>query len=117
MLSILKKLFYLALLVALGLGIWVGFAMWTGIYSVYSYPPTVENPNGATLLISRDAGEPMFNSPEAKKPPKKKPQKTTGIGFAAPTKSTRPVEIRTIVKLPYIKWAYEKSLEEPASEQ
>lgn len=107
-----KKLFYLVLLVALGLSIWVGFALWTGIYSVYSYPPTAENPEGTTLLISRDPGEPMFNSPDAKAPAKKKAPKNTGIGFGSPIKSKRPIEIRTIVKLPYIKWAYEKSLEE-----
>ena len=107
-----KKLFYLILLVAFGLGIWVGFALWTGIYSIYSYPPTLENPEGTTLLISRDPGEPMFNSPDAKTPPKKKPQKNTGIGFGTPLKSKRPIDIRTIVTLPYIKWAYEKSLEE-----
>jgi len=112
-----KKLFYLVLLVALGLGIWVGFALWTGIYSVYSYPPSVEHPDGTTLLVSRDPGEPMFNSPDAKKPPKKKPQKTTGIGFAPPIKPVRPLDIRTIATLPYIKWAYEKSLEEAATEQ
>jgi hypothetical protein len=112
-----KKLFYLVLLVALGIGIWVGFALWTGLYSVYSYPPSVEHPDGLTLLISRDAGEPAFNSPDAKKPPKKKPPKTTGIGFSAPIKSGRPVEIRTIAKLPYIKWAYEKSLEDAAAEE
>ena len=112
-----KKLFYLVLLVALGIGIWVGFALWTGLYSVYSYPPSVEHPDGLTLLISRDAGEPAFNSPDAKKPPKKKPEKTSGIGFAAPIKSGRPVEIRTIAKIPYIKWAYEKSLEDPAAEE
>lgn len=117
MVSIFKKIFYLALLVAIGLGIWVGFGLWTGIYSVYSYPPSDERPGGATLLISRDPGEPMFNSPDAKMPPKKKPQKTTGIGFAAPIKSRRPVSIRTIAELPYIKWAYEKSLEEPAAEE
>ena len=112
-----KKLFYLVLLVALGLGIWVGFALWTGIYSVYSYPPSPEHPDGTTLLVSRDPGEPMFNSPDAKKPPKKKPQKTTGIGFAPPIKPVRPLDIRTIATLPYIKWAYEKSLEEAATEQ
>lgn len=112
-----KKLFYLFLLVAIGLGIWVGFALWTGIYSVYSYPPSDDHPGGATLLITRDAGEPMFNSPDAKKPPKKAPPKTTGIGFAAPVRAGRPVAIRTIVELPYIKWAYEKSLEEPVAEQ
>ena len=111
-----KKLFYLVLLVALGLGIWVGFALWTGIYSVYSYPPSVEHPDGTTLLVSRDPGEPMFNSPDAKTPAKKKPQKTTGIGFAPPIKPGRPLNIRTIAKLPYIKWAYEKSLEEAATE-
>jgi hypothetical protein len=112
----LKKLFYLVLLVALGVGIWVGFGLWTGIYSVYSYPPSEQHPDGATLLVSREPGEPMFNSPDAKKPPRKKPQKTTGIGFAPPTKSQKPVELRTVAELPYIEWAYEKSLEEPAAE-
>jgi hypothetical protein len=112
----LKKLFYLVLIVAVGAGIWVGFGLWTGIYSVYSYPPSEEHPEGLTMLVRREPGEPMFNSPDAKKAPKKKPSKSSGIGFAPPVKSARPLEKRTIAEFPYIKWAYEKSLEEPPQE-
>lgn len=113
----LKKLFYLVLIVAIGLGIWVGFGLWTGIYSIYTYPPSENHPDGATLLVSREPGEPMFNSPDAKKPAKKKGPKQSGIGFAAPDMPKKPIGIRTVVELPYIKWAYEKSLEEPEPEQ
>lgn len=107
-----KKLFILLLLVAAGLLIWGGFALWTGIYSVYSYLPGAEGfPNGATLLVTREAGEPMFNSPEAPAPEKKKPTKQGGIQFARPTKMLHPIAERTILELPFVKWAYEKSLE------
>ncbi|MEW6511676.1 MAG: hypothetical protein AB1428_12045 [Bacteroidota bacterium] len=94
---------------------WFTFAIWTGLYSIYTFPPSKENPDGATLIVSRDEGEPMFNSPQYKKPPKKQ-EKTGGIGFGSVDRPKRPLSQRTIVELPYIDWAYQKSLEEPESE-
>jgi len=107
-----KKLFYLVLIVAVGVLIWGAFAIWTGLYSVYSFPPSKQLPEGRTLIVSRDPGEPMFNSPDYK-PPEKKPaeSKSGGIGFAPTPKRKTPLEQRTIVELPYIEWAYKKSLE------
>ena len=107
-----KKLFYFFLICAAGLIIWVAFALWTGIYSVYSFPPGEEYPDGATLLVSRDPGEPMWNSPDVPQP-KKKPQARpgSGIGFSAPEKPRRPLANRIIAELPYIEWTYKKSLE------
>ncbi len=106
-----KKLFVVVLIVAGGVLIWTAFALWTGIYSVYSYPPGREHPEGKTLLVSREPGEPMFNSPDAPAAaPKKKDASSGGIGFAPMPKSKKPIEKRLILELPYIEWAYNESL-------
>jgi hypothetical protein len=105
-----RKTFYFLLFVAFAATIWSAFALWTGIYSVYTLPPSRESPDGATLLVSRDEGEPMFNSPHYT-PPVKKPGARSGLGFASVAKPKRPLEQRTIVRFPYIDWAYKKSLE------
>jgi hypothetical protein len=105
-----RKLFYFILFVAIGAGIWCAFALWTGIYSVYTMPPSQENPDGATLIVSREEGEPMFNSPHYT-PPVQKPTAKSGLSFTAVRKPKKPLELRTIVRLPYIDWAYKKSLE------
>jgi hypothetical protein len=112
-----KKLSFLIGLVALGLVIWFAFALWTGIYSVYSYPPnSSEYAEGATLVVSRDPGEPMWNSPDAPPPGRpNQPRKTRGNGFGPAPKPTRPIANRTILELPYIEWAYKKSLEREES--
>jgi len=108
-----KKLSFFLGLVGLGLIIWLAFALWTGIYSVYSYPPeSAAYAEGATLIVSRDPGEPLWNSPDAPPPaPPRQPQKTRGIGFGTRPKPTRPIADRTILELPFIEWAYKKSLE------
>ena len=114
MTRIFKFFFYLSLIVALGLSIWVAFAVWSGLYSVYSYPPSKENPKGATLLIERQDGEPMFNSPEYKAPPEKPQEKKGGVGFGKTRiRSSKAIELRTIATLPYVEWAYQQSLPEP----
>lgn len=106
-----KKLSIFILVVVVGVLIWFAFGLWTGIYSIYSYPPSKEQPDGATLIVSRDEGEPMFNSPQYV-PPKAAAAQGGGVMSFEPTKRIRrPVETRTIVKLPYIEWAYKKSLE------
>ena len=112
-----KKLSFFIAVLALGLAIWFGFALWTGIYSVYSYPPqSTAYPDGATLIVSRDPGEPTWNSPDAPPPaPPRQPQKKRGIGFGAAPKPTRPLVDRTILELPYIEWAYKRSLEREES--
>lgn len=91
--------------------IWFAFGLWTGIYSIYSIPPSKEHPDGATLIISRDEREPMFNSADTKPPGTKFEPRTKGLAFEGMSKPRRPIESRTIVTLPYVKWAYEKSLE------
>lgn len=115
MLRMLKWFAIIALVLAACLAFWVIFALWTGIYSVYSYPPSKQYPEGLTLLVSRDEGEPAFNSPDYV-PPKAAPSdKSGGMSFGSMPRSKRPLGIRTIAKLPYIEWAYKKSLEPPAS--
>jgi len=106
-----KKLFYLILIVAAGFVGWFAFAIWIDLYSVYSYPPSKENPKGATLIIHRDEWEPKFNSPDYKAP-KRDEGERGGAGWSKSTgRPKRPIPLRTIVKLPYIDWAYKKSIE------
>jgi hypothetical protein len=99
--------------------LWMVFGVWTGMYAIYSVPPmTTDHPDGATFLISRDPGEPMFYSPDTPPPRKEEPsgKRRGGIGFGAAPKATRPVADRIILELPFIEWAYEKSLEAPESD-
>lgn len=106
-----KKLFYLILIVAVGVAGWFAFAIWIDLYSVYSYPPSKDYPEGATLIIHREEWEPKFNSPDYKPPRRIEPEKG-GMGYSKSSgRPKRPIHLRTIVKLPYIEWAYKKSLE------
>ena len=105
-----RKTLYFLLFVAFAVGIWGAFALWTGIYSVYTLPPSHENPDGSTLIVSREGGEPMFNSPDYTAPVKK-PTGSSGLAFGTVKKPKRPLDQRTIVRLPYFEWAYKKSLE------
>jgi hypothetical protein len=107
----LKRLFVLIVVAALCTVIWFSFAVWTGIYSVYTLPPSTDNPDGTTLIVSREEGEPMFNSPNAKIPPPPPKEKSSGLTFGTARKPHRPLRDRTVLELPYIDWAYQKSLE------
>jgi hypothetical protein len=109
----LKWLFTIALVLFGCLALWVGFALWTGIYSVYSYPPGRQYPDGVTLLVSREEKEPVFNSPNYVAPREAPKESSGGMSFESQPKAKRPPEKRTIIRLPYIEWAYEKSLERP----
>jgi hypothetical protein len=115
MLRLLKWTFILAFVIVLAGAFWVAFALWTGIYSVYSYPPSRVHPDGVTLLVTREAGEPIFNSPDYVPPQAASGEQSKGTGFQSIPKGRRTVEKRTIVELPYIDWAYEKSLEVPST--
>ncbi|HEX9658172.1 MAG TPA: hypothetical protein VGB89_14805 [Bacteroidota bacterium] len=107
-----KKVFILLFIVGIGVGIWFAFALWTGLYSVYSFPPGKEHKDGVTLIVNRESGEPLFNSPDYVEPPKPPPAERTGLGFGNIPMPKKPLSIRTIVELPYIEWAYKKSLPE-----
>jgi hypothetical protein len=105
-----KKLFYVVLIVVLGTVAWFAFAIWIELYSVYSYPPSKDHPEGATLIIKREEWEPKFNSPDYKAPPRDETKK--GMGWSPSSgRPKTPIRLRTIVKLPYVEWAYQKSLE------
>jgi hypothetical protein len=110
-----KKVIAFIILLSLAVLFWFAFAIWTGLYSVYSVPPTPGDPDGSTLIVAREEGEPMFDSPQYKPPPRKI-EKSGGIGFGSEYHARRPIDKRTIVELPYIDWAYQKSLE-PAQEE
>jgi hypothetical protein len=106
-----KKFSILLVVVVGGIVFWFVFALWVGIYSVYSFPPSKEHPEGATLIVSREEYEPAFNSPDYKPPESTGQDRKSGIGFAKEIKAKRPLRARTIIELPYIKWAYDKSVE------
>ncbi len=105
-----KKVFLLLLIVAAGTVLWFAFAIWIKLYNVYSYPPSKENPDGSTLIVYREEWEPMFNSPDYKAPART--EEKGGMGWSkSADRPKRPIPLRTIVKLPYIEWAYKRSLE------
>lgn len=111
-----KKFLFVVIVLFLAIVFWFGFALWTGIYSLYSYPPSAQHPEGTTLVISREAGEPTYNSPDYRPPPKKEEPKSGGIVFSTPMRSKHSPETRIIVELPYLEWAYKKSLEPQATD-
>jgi hypothetical protein len=113
---VIKKTFAVLVILVLAVMFWFVFGLWTGIYSVYSYPPSKERPDGATLVIARDEGEPMFNSPQHTGPVIQPTPARGGIVFAAPMRPKRPVDVRTIVEFPFVQWAYDKSLEPETTE-
>ena len=115
MIRLFKWVLILGLIIALGTAIWTVLALWAGLYSVYSIPPSQEDPEGSTLIISREEREPLFNSPDYIPPPRKRApaDKKGGINFGM-TEFTRmkPVSIRTVFTFPYVEWAYRQSLNE-----
>ena len=111
-----KKTIAFLVLASAAVLFWFAFAIWSGLYSIYSLPPTPGDPEGSTLIVAREEGEPMFNSPQYKAPPKKA-ERSGGIGFGSMNRSKRPLDQRTLVELPYVDWAYQKSLEPPAEEK
>jgi hypothetical protein len=110
-----KKIVGFIITVLLAGVFWLVFALWTGIYSVYSVPPSHEDPDGATYIVTREEDEPVFNSPQYVAPPKKPEPESSMIRFAKAPTVKKPILERTIFQLPYIAWAYEKSLEKPDS--
>jgi len=107
-----KFFFTILTIIVIGTVIWVPFALWVGFYSVYSYPPSKEHTKGATLLVHREEGEPMFNSPDyvPEQNESQPDERRGGIGFQGAPATKRSLKVRTIVELPYIDWAYRKSL-------
>ena len=106
-----KKFFYLVVIVAAGTVLWFAFAIWIKLYNVYTYPPSKDHPEGATLIVHREEWEPMFNSPDYKAPARDEGDKGSMGWSKSSNRPKRPISMRTIVKLPYIEWAYKKSLE------
>ncbi len=110
MLKFLRYVLIVTLLLLILAIAWFAFGLWSGMYSIYSYPPTEGKDDGRTLIIARDAGERTWNSPHAPKPAPKKEVKGEGLQFGTLTKPPRSVEGRIILELPYVEWAYRKSL-------
>jgi hypothetical protein len=106
-----KKLLALIFIIILGILAWFAFAIGIGLYSVYSFPPSKEHREGTTLIVKREPREPMFNSPEYVAPPRKRDEEGTGMGYSSKEMPKRPLNLRTVVELPYVEWAYKKSLE------
>ena len=77
-----KRLFVLILIVAIGAGLWVGFGLWSGMYSVYTLSSLHRSIRmGRRCLIERADREPMFNSPDRAIPPPPPRDKSVGTGF------------------------------------
>ncbi len=112
-----KKFFIFLLIVAVLVTIWFVFALLTGIYSIYSYPPSLANPDGATLIVSREENEPTFNSPDYVPPKENKKKEKGGIRFGSGKIKKQSIETRIIVKLPYIEWAYRQSINSQETEE
>lgn len=112
-----KVISWILVIVAAGIVLWVVFALWTGIYSVYSIPPSKELPKGVTYLVARDEREPLFNSPDYKPPVRKVEPRPGALGMRGIDNRKRPIATRVVVELPYIEWAYKKSLEPQEAEQ
>jgi len=108
-----KWILVLTLLTAVLTAVWIGLGLWVGYYSVYSYPPSETHPDGASLIIDRDDGEPLYNSPDYIKPPRKKGGTGPGIKFGTTEfRRMKPPELRTVLSLPFIEYAYMESLNE-----
>ncbi len=105
-----KTVLWVLIVVVLGSLLWVSVGVWSGLYSLYSIPPSKEYKDGVTFLVTRDAREPIFNSPDYKAPAKEGSKKNTGIGFTDKSKG-KSLEERTILELPFLDWAYKKSLQ------
>lgn len=105
-----KIIAWILVLGTVGTIIWFALGIWMGVYSVYSYPPSRQYPDGVTMIVSREKREPAFNSPQHKPAPEKPAEKKGGMSFEPVAKPTRPLEERIIIKLPYVDWAYQKSL-------
>jgi hypothetical protein len=110
-----KKLLVLILFIVIGVSVWFAFGLWSGIYSIYTYPPSKEHPDGATLIVTRDEWEPLFNSPDYKMPKREAKEEGT-YTFEKVQLGRRPISTRKIVELPYIEWAYKKSIEPQKAE-
>jgi hypothetical protein len=111
-----KKLLVFLIVIAFAALFWVGFGLWAGLYAFYSIPPSEKAPDGKTLLVSRDENEPMFDSPDYVPPPPK-PVENTGMFKFQSGRTKKPLEVRTIVELPYVEMAYKKSLEKEEASQ
>ena len=84
---------------------------------MYSYPPSLANPDGATLIVSREEDEPTFNSPDYVPPKENKEKEKGGLRFGSRKIKKQPVETRIIVKLPYLDWAYKQSIDSPETQE
>jgi hypothetical protein len=113
-----KKFLIFILVIAAAVLVWFAFGFWSGIYSVYTAIPSTEYPEGATLIVEREPDEPLFNSTDYRPPPPKpRDPNQRGLSLAPLTKPRKPLAQRTIVELPYIEWAYKKSLEPAEPEE
>ena len=116
MFKLIKVLFYAALIGAFCTAAWFAFAIWIDLYTVYSFPPSKEYPKGVTYILHREEWEPKFNSPDYKAPKREETGKGEMGYSSSANRPKRPIPLRTIVKLPYIEWAYKQSLETPKAQ-
>jgi hypothetical protein len=113
MFRLMKILFKVALVCGVGLLLFAALMFASGIWGIYSIPPTKENPRGATLIVKPYDDEPFFNAPDRPRPPESisfEPEPPSGIYPRGPMKR-RPAEQRTIASFPYIKWIHDRAVD------
>lgn len=123
MYTFIRRLFKLTLIVGSGLAILTGVFFWAGIWGIYSVPPSDENPDGATWIVSRDDREPFFNASDRPVPPppavdpSPRPPTPGIVGVEIRKKPVKPIDQRIVVRLPFIKYAHEQAVTDTDAER
>ena len=112
MLRFLETLFKLGIFLAI-VGIFFSVLMFGAkIWGFYSFPPTKENPKGATWVVSRYDDEPLFNAADRPAPPpQEEPQPEVRGMFGSEPIQRDPIEKRIIFKLPFMKWVHKRGVD------
>lgn len=117
MFRLIKILFKIAVVCALGVALFTALMFGAKIWGVYSVPPTKEKPSGATLIVVRYDDEPFLNAADRPRPPDttevEQPREWT-MYPKGPMKK-RPVHMRTVVSLPYIAFIHKEAIDTSGS--
>ena len=116
MLTFLRRLFKLVLFLAFVGVLFVGLMFWAKFWGVYCIPPSEKNPEGVTLIVSREEDEPMLSASDRPIPKKDEeedqPPRRRSMYEGTPRQKP-PIEKRIIFKLPFIEYVYEQTKVKP----